>query len=115
MGQKRRLALASLTATDRWPALILDEPTAGLDWSGAAQVARQIGNLANAGRALAVVTHDADFALSVCHRVCVLVDGEIVAEGPTPQVLRDASLLSSAGLAPPEVAPLLDRIDCFAC
>jgi energy-coupling factor transport system ATP-binding protein len=30
-GQKRRLSLASLTASDRWPLLVLDEPTAGLD------------------------------------------------------------------------------------
>jgi energy-coupling factor transport system ATP-binding protein len=38
MGQKRRLALMLVTATDRWPLVILDEPTAGLDQRGAARV-----------------------------------------------------------------------------
>jgi energy-coupling factor transport system ATP-binding protein len=115
MGQKRRLALALLTATDRWPVLVLDEPTAGLDRRGAERVADHIRALARTGRALAVITHDADFALSVCDRIALLADGGVARDGPATQVLRDTELLRRAGLAPPEVAPLLDRMDRVAC
>jgi energy-coupling factor transport system ATP-binding protein len=112
MGQKRRLALMLVTATDRWPAVILDEPTSGLDRRGAERVALHVRALAQAGRALAVITHDPDFALSVCDRVALLDGGGIAALGPAPLVLRDGDRLRAAGLAPPEVAPLLERSPC---
>ena len=115
MGQKRRLALALLTETDRWPVLILDEPTAGLDLRGAAHVAACLRALAQAGRALAVITHDADFALSVCDRVVVLAEGGIAAEGRASTILGDSAVLHSVGLAPPEVAPLLHRTTLVRC
>ncbi len=108
MGQKRRLALALLTATDRWPVLVLDEPTAGLDHVGCLTIVRHIRRLAAGGKALAIITHDADFALSVCDRVVVLAEGRIMADGPARQVLRGTALLQAVGLAPPEAAPLLD-------
>lgn len=115
MGQKRRLALALLTATDRWQVLVLDEPTAGLDHAGTLTIARHIRRLAAAGKALAVITHDADFALSVCDRIAVLADGTIRTDGPTRQVLRDTALLQAVGLAPPEAAPLLDWMEHKGC
>jgi energy-coupling factor transport system ATP-binding protein len=106
-GQKRRLALATLTATDHWPLLILDEPMAGLDAAGAAEVERDIERLRGAGRAVALITHDMDFALKVCPRSIVVGEGGILAEGPTPLLLRDERLLAKAGLLPPAIAPAL--------
>ena len=114
-GQKRRLALALLTTTDRWPLVVLDEPTAGLDHAGSQTIARQIGRLAREGRALAVITHDADFALSVCDRVAILDQGRVMAEGPASGLLSDSALLAKAGLAPPEAAPLLARLAQTSC
>ena len=106
-GQKRRLALASLTATDHWPLLVLDEPLAGLDANGAAEVERDIERLRGEGRAVALITHDMDFALKVCPRAIVVGEGGILAEGPTPLLLRDQALLTRAGLLPPAIAPAL--------
>lgn len=114
-GQKRRLSLALLTATDRWPLLVLDESTAGLDHAGSLTIARHIRRLTKAGRALAVITHDADFALAVCDRIAILNDGRITAEGPTPDILRDADLLARAGLSLPEAAPLLALAKVATC
>jgi energy-coupling factor transport system ATP-binding protein len=115
MGQKRRLALALLTETDRWPFLILDEPTTGLDWRATVHIAAQIDRLAASGRALAVITHDAEFALSVCHRIALLDQGGVAATGPAPEILCDAPLLDAMGLAPPETAPLLRRMKAAPC
>jgi ABC-type glutathione transport system ATPase component len=44
-----------------------------------------------------VITHDVDFALSVCDRIALLDEGAIVAEGPAPQILRDAARWRPSG------------------
>jgi energy-coupling factor transport system ATP-binding protein len=106
-GQKRRLALAALTAGDRWPLIILDEPLAGLDAAGAAMVVGHVEALRRAGRAVAIVTHDMDFALRLCPRAVILGEGGIIARGPTARLLADAALLERAGLAAPTIAPAL--------
>jgi energy-coupling factor transport system ATP-binding protein len=106
-GQKRRLALAALTTTDRWPFLVLDEPLAGLDARGAAQVEADIKRLREDGRAVAIVTHDMDFALRLCPRLVILGAGGIIADGPTQELLRDDELLARAGLQPPSIMPAL--------
>jgi energy-coupling factor transport system ATP-binding protein len=106
-GQKRRLALATLTATDLWPFLVLDEPFAGLDARGAAQVAADIERLRDDGRAVAILTHDMDLAFRLCPRLVVVGEGGVMAEGPTRALLRDEALLTRAGLGPPSIMPAL--------
>lgn len=106
-GQKRRLALASLTASDRWPLIVLDEPTAGLDADGASALAAGITALRKRGRAVAVITHDMDFALRVCPRSIVVGDGGILADGLTQELMRDTTLLARAGLGEPSCAKAL--------
>src|SRR5690606_18381644 len=88
-GQKRRLALAALTADDRYRLIVLDEPLAGLDARGAVQVEADIARLRREGRAVAVVTHDMDFALRVCPRSIVVGEGKILAEGATSALLAE--------------------------
>ena len=111
LGQKRRLALALLTETARWPALILDEPTEGLDGASTATLTAHVRGLARDGRAVAVITHDPDFALAVADRAALVAEGQLQAVAPTPALMRDAGRLRAAGLAPPEAAPLLDWLE----
>lgn len=103
-GQKRRLALATLTVSDRWPLLVLDEPMAGLDAHGAAALVREIAALRERGRAIAVITHDMDLALGLCARSIVVGEGGILADGPTKHLLDDAELLRRSGLTEPSCA-----------
>ncbi|MGI6852867.1 ABC transporter ATP-binding protein [Mesorhizobium sp. 1B3] len=110
-GQKRRLALATLTATDRWRLLVLDEPTAGLDAHGASMVSAQVEKILDDGRAVAVITHDMDLALRLCHRSIIVGEGRILAEGRTAELLQDRDLLARAGLAEPTIAPALRWLD----
>jgi energy-coupling factor transport system ATP-binding protein len=100
-GQKRRLALATLTVSDRWPLLILDEPMAGLDAHGASALTSQILALSEMGRAIAVITHDMDLALRLCTRCIVVGEGRVLADGPTEEIMGDPALLKRAGLAEP--------------
>lgn len=110
-GQKRRLALALLAESERWPVLILDEPTAGLDGAAEAALAQRIRALARDGRALAVITHDMDFALSVAERAVLLNRGGMQFDGPCRALMRDTARLADAGLSPPEAAPVLDWLE----
>jgi energy-coupling factor transport system ATP-binding protein len=106
-GQKRRLALAALTVSDRWPLLVLDEPMAGLDAHGVSTLLHQILSLHERGRAVAVITHDMDLALRLCPRSIIVGEAGILAEGPTQELMRDTAVLRRAGLAEPSCARAL--------
>ncbi|MGO4835712.1 hypothetical protein AB4144_26065, partial [Rhizobiaceae sp. 2RAB30] len=58
------------------------------------------------GLAIAVVTHDMDFALRLCPRSIIVGEGRLLAEGPTAELLQDSSLVARSGLAEPAVAPV---------
>ena len=82
--------------------LLLDEPTRGLDPTAKARLASIVDDLARAdGKAVVVATHDVEFVATVADRVVVLADGEIVADGPTADVV-----CSSPAFAP-QVAKIL--------
>ncbi|MEV6973367.1 ATP-binding cassette domain-containing protein [Kitasatospora sp. NPDC093806] len=99
-GQRLTLALA-VVLTARPPLLLLDEPTRGLDYAAKARLVEILRNLAAAGHAVLLATHDVELAAELAHRTAVLADGEIVADGPTPDVV-----LGSPAFAP-QVAKIL--------
>jgi energy-coupling factor transport system ATP-binding protein len=113
-GQKRKLALASLTLSDRWPLLVLDEPMAGLDAHGAALLTQEILSLRKNGRTLALITHDMDLALRLCPRSILVGEGRILADGPTQELMNDAALLARAGLAEPASAAAMRWLNATA-
>ncbi|MEU5654239.1 ATP-binding cassette domain-containing protein [Streptomyces sp. NPDC047737] len=93
-GQRLALALA-LVLTARPPLLLLDEPTRGLDYAAKARLVGVLRRLAGEGRAIVLATHDVELAAELAHRVVILADGEVVADGPTRQVV-----VSSPAFAP---------------
>jgi ABC-2 type transport system ATP-binding protein len=84
-GQKQRLALA-LAFVGNPQALVLDEPTAGLDPQIRREVQGHIRVLKDNGRAVLLSTHDMDEAEQLCDRIAVIAGGKIVACG-TPRDL----------------------------
>jgi energy-coupling factor transport system ATP-binding protein len=99
-GQRLALVLA-VQLTARPAAVLLDEPTRGLDHEAKERVAGLLAELAAAGHAVVVATHDVELAATVAHRVVVLAEGEVVAEGPAAEVL-----VASPAFAP-QVAKVL--------
>jgi energy-coupling factor transport system ATP-binding protein len=106
-GQKRRLALAIALASRNPALLVLDEPTAGLDADGKSVLEQRIESLAGQGSAIAIITHDLDFAVRTCRRALILGQGRVLAEGPLPALMRDRALLERAELEEPAVVSLL--------
>jgi energy-coupling factor transport system ATP-binding protein len=98
-GQRQLVALAGVLATQ--PAhLVLDEPTAMLDPAGTRLVGEAIGALAAGGASILIAEQKTDLLATICQRVLVLLDGEIVLEGPAATVLADPEL-EAAGVEPP--------------
>ncbi|MGW6059295.1 ABC transporter ATP-binding protein [Streptomyces sp. NPDC055189] len=93
-GQRLTLALA-VVLTARPPLLLLDEPTRGLDYAAKARLVTLLRGLAADGHAIVLATHDVELAAELAHRVAILADGEIVADGPTPEIV-----VSSPSFAP---------------
>ena len=85
-GQQQRVAIGSvLTAHPR--VILLDEPTRGLDPTAKAALSRVLRGLAQRGRSVVVSTHDVEFVAEVADRVVVMAAGEVVADGPTTEVV----------------------------
>ncbi|WP_327729977.1 ATP-binding cassette domain-containing protein [Streptomyces sp. NBC_00487] len=85
-GQRLALALA-VVLTARPPLLLLDEPTRGLDYAAKSRLVTTLRALADEGHAIILATHDVELAAELAHRVVILADGEVVADGPTPEVV----------------------------
>ncbi|NUP82304.1 MAG: ATP-binding cassette domain-containing protein [Nonomuraea sp.] len=93
-GQRLTLALAVvLTASP--PLLLLDEPTRGLDYAAKARLVTLLRALAADGHAIVLATHDVELAAELAHRVVLLAEGEVIADGPTAEVV-----VSSPSFAP---------------
>jgi len=99
-GQRLGLVLA-VQLTARPQVLLLDEPTRGLDYQGKAALATVLRDLADEGHALLLSTHDVEFAAIAADRVVVLAGGEVVADGPT------ADVVTSSPAFAPQIAKVL--------
>jgi energy-coupling factor transport system ATP-binding protein len=104
-GQKRRLALAAVAVAPSWPLIALDEPTAGLDAAGAAFLEARVRGLAEAGKAVVLVTHEADLARRLADRLVAVGDGGACDIGG-PEALDDATARDRWRLPAPVCAPL---------
>ncbi|MDX3531277.1 ATP-binding cassette domain-containing protein [Streptomyces sp. ID05-39B] len=93
-GQRLTLALAIVLAA-RPPLLLLDEPTRGLDYAAKTRLVGVLRELASAGHAIVLATHDVELAAELAHRVVLLAEGEVIADGPTAEVI-----VSSPSFAP---------------
>ncbi|MBV8995880.1 MAG: ATP-binding cassette domain-containing protein [Pseudonocardiales bacterium] len=97
VGERRRAAVATVLAMHP-EVLVLDEPTANLDPAARREFADLIKRL---GMTTLLVTHDLPYALELCSRAVVIDHGQIVADGPTREVLADPGFMSAHRLELP--------------
>lgn len=112
-GQARRVALASVVTMGPG-ALVLDEPTAGLDATSRASLHRLVASFARAGLPVIVVSHDLEEWLPEVDRVAVLAQGRIVWAGVPRERAGAAAAFRRAGMEPPESWRLAEALDGIA-
>jgi cobalt/nickel transport system ATP-binding protein len=96
-GQRRRAALAGVLAM-RPDVLVLDEPSSHLDPAARRELADVLVSLP---LTTLLVTHDLPYALELCPRAIVLDQGQVVADGPTREVLADEGFMRAHRLELP--------------
>ncbi len=88
-GMLQRLGFAQALLGDP-EILVLDEPTAGVDPIGAAEVGDYIRELKEQGKTILLCSHLLAQAENVCDRVGIMNKGKLLAEGPVSALLADA-------------------------
>ena len=84
-GQKQRVAIARTLAMD--PQIIMfDEPTSALDPTMVNEVETVIGQLAQMGKTMIIVTHEMNFARTISNRVFYMDEGGIYEDGTAEEI-----------------------------
>jgi cobalt transport protein ATP-binding subunit len=96
-GERKRLALATVLSYQP-DILVFDEPSTNMDPMNRRKLIHWLQHTDNT---VLLCTHDLDIALEVCDRCLVLVDGKIVADGPSSEILHDRRLLEQNNLELP--------------
>ncbi|MBQ3405075.1 MAG: ABC transporter ATP-binding protein [Oscillospiraceae bacterium] len=97
-GGERQLTLLARALIQNAKVLIMDEPTANLDYGNQYRVMERIGSLADKGYTIIFSTHDPNQALLHTSRALVLSDGHVLASGPSKDVLTEDVLSSLYGI-----------------
>jgi energy-coupling factor transport system ATP-binding protein len=102
-GQKRRVAIAGVIAMEP-EVLILDEPTAGLDPAGRAEILQNIESYRKAKNAtIMMVSHSMSDVALLTDRLFVMNGAHLAMEGTPQEVFAHAQELVDMGLDIPEI------------
>ena len=96
-GGERQLVLLARALAQEPQFVVLDEPTASLDFGNQGKVMNEIRALSAAGHGVLFTTHDPNHALRAADRACLLRGGEPLAAGPVGEVLAKPLLESLYG------------------
>jgi len=95
MGEKRRVSIAAVLSCQP-EIMAMDEPAATLD----PKRKRWLMNFINSSTLTTIIaTHDLSLAMKTCHRIILMNEGKIIADGTADDILSDKSLLECNDLA----------------
>ena len=97
-GGQRQLVLIARALAQEAPLMVMDEPTASLDFGNQALLLAEITRLAGEGLGILLSTHDPDQALAVGTRVALMKAGRIIASGAPADVLTGPGLSDVYGV-----------------
>ncbi|MCI8366297.1 MAG: ABC transporter ATP-binding protein [Eggerthellaceae bacterium] len=104
-GTRQLLALASIIALEP-PVVVLDEPTTGLDFRECSKVMDIIAEMNARGTTVIMVCHDMEVVADYAKRVIAMTAGQVVADGPTFEVLRNRDVLARTHLLAPQIVDI---------
>ena len=109
-GQKRRVAIAGVLAM-KPEALVLDEPTAGLDPKGRDEILDQIARLREeTGITVILVSHSIEDVAKYVDRIIVMNQGSVMYDDEPREVFRHYKELEAVGLAAPQVTYIMQEL-----
>jgi iron complex transport system ATP-binding protein len=98
-GGERSLTLIARALATEAKHILMDEPTASLDFGNQALVLEEIARLRGTGAAVLFSTHHPDHALRIADRVFMIRNGAIMSSGPTAGVVNSENLSALYGRA----------------
>lgn len=109
-GQKRRVAIAGVLAM-KPEALVLDEPTAGLDPKGRDEILDQIAKLREeTGMTVILVSHSMEDVAKYVDRIIVMNQSRILFDDVPKEVFRHVKELEEVGLAAPQITYIMQAL-----
>lgn len=102
-GEQRRVAIAGILALES-EILILDEPTAGLDFDGIHRIKKILLELSSMGVTIILISHNLELMAEVCKRIIYLKKGKILFDGSRTEFFSQTEKLQE------EEIELLDKI-----
>ena len=93
-GQKKLMDLAALLMSDP-KIILLDEPAGGVNPSLLEEIIGHIRRLNERGMTVLIVEHNMDLIMRLSHRVVVMAQGTIIADGTPEEVQRDPAVLEA--------------------
>ena len=91
-GGERQMVLIARALAQNTKVLMMDEPTANLDYGNQMRVMEQVRKLTGDGYTILQSTHNPDQAYLFSHRILAIQNGQVIADGPPNQVV-DAKLI----------------------
>ncbi len=101
-GESKKLATASIICRDP-DIIIFDEPTLGQDAKEIEFFTNLIKNERNRRKTIIIITHNIEFAYEYLPRTILMADGQIIADGPTKEVLNNEFLITQTSLVLPQI------------
>jgi iron complex transport system ATP-binding protein len=97
-GGERQITLVARALAQEPKILVMDEPTASLDFGNQVRVLSEIKALAGRGIAVILSTHDPDQAFLCAHGVAILHNGRLAHLGPPHEVITSENLRAIYGV-----------------
>jgi energy-coupling factor transport system ATP-binding protein len=104
-GESKKLAVASIVCRDP-EILVFDEPTLGQDAKEIESFLKFIDREKKKEKTIIIITHNIEFAFEFIPRTILMADGQIIADGPTQNILGNNFLTERSSLIPPQTRQL---------
>lgn len=110
MGEKRRLSIATMLVRNP-QILILDEPTAGLDFRNTQRMISLLQNLRRQGTCIVLVTHTTHLVAQYAGRVVVMDEGRTVFNGRPRELFTSLKEIRTQAIDEPEMLKVVDCLN----
>jgi energy-coupling factor transport system ATP-binding protein len=109
-GETKKLAVAAILCRNP-EILIFDEPTLGQDAREIEFLIKLIKNERKGGKTIIIITHNIEFAIEYIPRTIFMIDGRIVADGPTVNLFNNKYLVEKVSLIQPQIYKFITALN----